>query len=109
MMVVVLGGAESATGSAVNSVGAGASEVTLVYREPVWRIPYFIGGFVNFKRIFYIRAQEDMFRSCGIGAVSRAARSIARPLAWAKWRALESLTTRPCTPREGGVLAEGWI
>ena len=40
--VVVLGGSKSATDIAVNSVNAGASEVTLVYREPVWRIPYFI-------------------------------------------------------------------
>ena len=37
--VVVLGGSKSATDIAVNSVNAGASEVTLVYREPVWRSP----------------------------------------------------------------------
>jgi cation diffusion facilitator CzcD-associated flavoprotein CzcO len=89
--VVVLGGAKSATDIAVNSVDAGASSVTLVYREPVWRIPYFIGGLVNFKRIVYIRAQEEMFRGWGIGAVSRAAHAIAAPLIWANWRGLESL------------------
>jgi dimethylaniline monooxygenase (N-oxide forming) len=89
--VVVLGGSKSATDIAVNSVNAGASEVTLVYREPVWRIPYFIGGLVNFKRILYIRAQEEMFRSWGIGALSRAAHAIAKPLVWANWRGLESL------------------
>jgi cation diffusion facilitator CzcD-associated flavoprotein CzcO len=89
--VVVLGGSKSATDIAVNSVDAGASEVTLVYREPVWRIPYFIGGLVNFKRILYIRAQEEMFRSWGIGAMSRAAHAIAKPLVWANWRGLESL------------------
>jgi dimethylaniline monooxygenase (N-oxide forming) len=89
--VVVLGGSKSATDIAVNSVHAGASEVTMVYREPVWRIPYFIGGLVNFKRILYIRAQEEMFRSWGIGAVSRAAHAIAKPVVWANWRALESL------------------
>ena len=69
--VVVLGGSKSATDIAVNAVNSGAAEVTLVYREPVWRIPYFIGGLVNFKRILYIRAQEEMFRSWGIGALSR--------------------------------------
>src|SRR5258705_7593589 len=46
--VVVLGGSKSATDIAVNSVDAGASEVTLDYREAVWRIPYFIGGPVKF-------------------------------------------------------------
>jgi cation diffusion facilitator CzcD-associated flavoprotein CzcO len=89
--VVILGGSKSATDIAVNSVHAGASEVTLVYREPVWRIPYFIGGLLNFKRILYTRAQEEMFRSWGIGAISRAAHAIAKPLVWANWRALESL------------------
>ena len=72
--VVVLGGSKSATDIAVNAVNSGAAEVTLVYREPVWRIPYFIGGLVNFKRILYIRAQEEMFRSWGIGAMSRVSR-----------------------------------
>jgi dimethylaniline monooxygenase (N-oxide forming) len=65
--------------------------VTLVYREPVWRIPYFIGGLVNFKRILYIRAQEEMFRSWGIGAMSRFAHAVAKPFVWANWRGLESL------------------
>ena len=89
--VVVLGGSKSATDIAVNSVNAGASAVTLVYREPVWRIPYFIGGLVNFKRILYIRAQEEMFRGWGLGAVSRVAHAIAKPFIWANWRGLESL------------------
>jgi cation diffusion facilitator CzcD-associated flavoprotein CzcO len=89
--VVVLGGSKSATDIAVNSVQAGASEVTLVYREPVWRIPYFIGGLLNFKRILYIRAQEEMFPGWGLSALSRAAHAIAKPLVWANWRGLESL------------------
>jgi len=89
--VVVLGGSKSATDIAVNAVNSGAAEVTLVYREPVWRIPYFIGGLVNFKRILYIRAQEEMFRSWGIGAMSRLAHAVAKPLVWANWRGLESL------------------
>ena len=89
--VVVLGGSKSATDIAVSAVKSGASEVTLVYREPVWRIPYFIGGLVNFKRILYIRAQEQMFSSWGMGALARLARVIAKPLVWANWRGLESV------------------
>jgi dimethylaniline monooxygenase (N-oxide forming) len=89
--VVVLGGSKSATDIAVNAVASGASEVTIVYREPVWRIPYFIGGLVNFKRILYIRAQEQMFPSWGIGPPARLAHLIAKPLVWANWRGLESL------------------
>ncbi len=89
--VVVLGGSKSATDIAVNSVNAGASKVTFVYREPVWRIPYFIGGLVNFKRILYIRAQEEMFRSWGIRVTSRIVHAIAKPFVWANWRGLESL------------------
>ena len=89
--VVVLGGSKSATDIAVNAVESGASEVTIVYREPVWRIPYFIGGLVNFKRILYIRAQENMFAGWGLGLLARLAHAIAKPLVWANWRGLESL------------------
>jgi hypothetical protein len=89
--VVVLGGSKSATDIAVTAVTSGASEVTIVYREPVWRIPYFIGGLVNFKRILYIRAQEQMFASWGIGPLARLAHMIAKPMVWANWRGLESL------------------
>jgi dimethylaniline monooxygenase (N-oxide forming) len=89
--IVVLGGSKSATDIAVHSVKAGASEVTLVYREPVWRIPYFIGGLVNFKRILYIRAQEEMFRGWGLSAASRVKHAIAAPFIWANWRGLESM------------------
>src|SRR6201995_846155 len=89
--VVVLGGSKSATDIAVNAVNSGASEVTIVYREPVWRVPYFIGGLVNFKRIIYIRAQEQMFASWGIGSGAQLAHAIAKPFVWANWRGLESL------------------
>ncbi|WP_315701064.1 MULTISPECIES: NAD(P)/FAD-dependent oxidoreductase [unclassified Bradyrhizobium] len=89
--VVVLGGSKSATDIAVNAVKSGAREVTLVYREPVWRIPYFIGGLINFKRILYIRAQEQMFASWNIGPLARLAHAIAKPFVWANWRGLEAL------------------
>jgi dimethylaniline monooxygenase (N-oxide forming) len=89
--VVVLGGSKSATDIAVNAVESGASDVTIVYREPVWRIPYFIGGLVNFKHILYIRAQENMFPGWGLGPLSRLVHVLARPMVWANWRGLESL------------------
>jgi dimethylaniline monooxygenase (N-oxide forming) len=111
--VVVLGGSKSATDIAVHSVKAGASEVTLVYREPVWRIPYFIGGLVNFKRILYIRAQEEMFPGWGLSAMSRIKHAIAKPFIWANWRGLESMLKAqfklgkcdmvPSTPIENGI------
>ena len=104
--VVVLGGSKSATDIAVNAVNAGASEVTLVYREPVWRIPYFIGGLVNFKRILYIRAQEEMFRSWGLGIGSRIAHAIAKPFVWANWRGLESLLKLQFKLKKCGMVPE---
>lgn len=89
--IVVLGGSKSAADIAVHAVRAGAGSVTLVYREPVWRIPYFIGGLINFKRILYIRAQEEMFRGWGLSAMSRFKHAIAKPFIWANWRGLESM------------------
>jgi cation diffusion facilitator CzcD-associated flavoprotein CzcO len=104
--VVILGGSKSATDIAVNSVNAGASEVTLVYREPAWRIPYFVGGLINFKRILYIRAQEEMFRSWGIGTKSRIAHAIAKPFVWANWRGLESLLKLQLKLKACGMVPE---
>jgi len=89
--VVVLGGSKSATDIAVNAVSAGAQQVTLVYLDPVWRIPYFIGGLLNFKRILYVRAQEEMYRSWDLGLASRLGHALAKPLVWAHWRSLECL------------------
>ncbi|MCR5859095.1 NAD(P)/FAD-dependent oxidoreductase [Mesorhizobium sp. J428] len=111
--VVVLGFSKSATDIAVNAVKSGASQVTIVYREAVWRIPYFIGGLINFKRILYIRAQEKMFPGWGQTAMARINHAIARPVVWANWRALESLLSmqlklkktglKPKTPIETGI------
>src|ERR1700735_2730236 len=104
--VVVLGGSKSATDIAVNSVNAGASEVTLVYREPVWRIPYFIGGVINFKRILYIRAQEEMFRGWGLSTMSRISHAIANPFIWANWRGLESMLKMQLKLKKCGMIPE---
>jgi dimethylaniline monooxygenase (N-oxide forming) len=104
--IVVLGGSKSATDIAVNCVNEGASEVTLAYREPVWRIPYFIGGLLNFKRILYIRAQEEMFRSWGLGAMSRISHAIAKPFIWANWRGLESMLKMQLKLKKCGMVPE---
>lgn len=89
--VVVLGASKSATDIAVNAAENGAAAVTFVYREAIWRVPYHIGGLINFKRILYIRAQEQMFRSWDLSAAAKLAHTVAKPFIWANWRGLESL------------------
>ncbi|MEM1201005.1 MAG: NAD(P)/FAD-dependent oxidoreductase, partial [Pseudomonadota bacterium] len=89
--VVVLGFSKSATDIAVNAAQNGAKSVTIVYRESVWRIPYFIGGLINFKRILYVRKQENMFQGWDLSAFDRMKYAIAAPFIWANWRALEAL------------------
>lgn len=85
--VLVLGGSKSATDLVVNAARNNAKSVTMVYREPVWRLPYFIGG-VNFKRLLYIRAQEAQFNGWGRrSTISR----LTRPFIWANFRGLEAL------------------
>ena len=91
--VVVLGFSKSATDIAVHAANNGAKSVTIVYLESVWRIPYFIGGLINFKRILYIRKQENMFQGWGLSTLDRFKYAIAAPFIWANWRALESLLT----------------
>ena len=94
--VLVLGFSKSATDIAVNAVKAGARSTTIVYRESVWRIPYFIGGLINFKRILYIRAQENMFPAWAQTRMQKINHAIAKPFIWANWRALESLLSIQC-------------
>lgn len=88
--VVVLGGSKSATDIAVNAAESGASQVTMVYRDNVWRIPYYVGG-INFKNLLYMRAQEMQFNSWGRGPVKRAFAALTKPLVWANFRGLEAL------------------
>ena len=88
--VVVLGGSKSATDLVVNASKNGARSVTMVYREPVWRVPYFVGG-INFKRLLYMRAQEQQFNSWGRSAASKALFAAFKPLIWANFRGLETL------------------
>lgn len=88
--VVVLGGSKSATDLAVNAANSGAAQVTWVFREPVWRVPYFIGG-INFKRLLYIRAQERQFNGWGRSPLKKALAAVTKPLVWANFRGLETL------------------
>lgn len=88
--VVVLGGSKSATDIAVNAAKNGARSVTLVYRENVWRVPYFIGG-INFKRLLYMRAQEVQFNGWSPSPVGRVLSTVLKPLIWANFRGLEAL------------------
>ncbi|TGD98569.1 flavin-containing monooxygenase [Methylobacterium nonmethylotrophicum] len=101
--VVVLGYSKSATDVAVSAVRHGAAAVTIVYREPAWKIPYFFGGLVNFKRILYCRAAEAMFLPFDAGPVRRLAHRLATPLIWANWRALEALLTAQFALRRSGL------
>lgn len=104
--VVVLGFSKSATDIAVNAVQAGAAKVTIVYLKSVWRIPYFIGGLINFKRILYIRAQENMFAPWGLSAFGRFKHAIAKPFVWANWRGLESLLKIQLKLKKTGLVPE---
>lgn len=88
--VVVLGGSKSATDIAVNAVNSGARSVTWVYLEPVWRVPYFVGG-INFKRLLYMRAQEQQFNAWGKTGLQRVIAAVFKPLVWANFRGLETM------------------
>lgn len=111
--VVILGFSKSATDVAVNAVQQGAASVTIVYLEPVWRVPYHFGGLINFKRILYCRASEAMFPGWEMSWGEKLRHALTKPLVWANWRALESLLTmqfglkklgmRPSQPIENGI------
>ncbi|MBP7241051.1 NAD(P)/FAD-dependent oxidoreductase [Amaricoccus sp.] len=107
--VVVLGGSKSATDLAVNAAKNGAKQVTLVYRENVWRIPYFIAG-INFKRLLYMRAQEMQFGGWGKRSPLRAmAATAARPLVWANFRLVETLLKAQVPMKKWNMVPEARI
>ncbi|MEM7694818.1 MAG: NAD(P)/FAD-dependent oxidoreductase [Pseudomonadota bacterium] len=101
--VVVLGFSKSATDVAVNAVQNGAKSVTIVYLRSVWRIPYFLGGLINFKRVLLIRAQERMFPSWRLSRGAKLAHTIAKPFVWANWRAVEALLTAQLKLKKTGL------
>jgi cation diffusion facilitator CzcD-associated flavoprotein CzcO len=91
--LVILGFSKSATDIAVQAAEAGAASVTLVHRDVAWKLPYFFGGALNFKRILYTRLAEAMFLPFDAGPARRLAQRAFAPLVWANWRALEALLT----------------
>ena len=56
----------------------------------VWRVPYFVGG-INFKRLLYMRAQEQQFNAWGKTGLQRVIAAVLKPLVWANFRGLETL------------------
>ncbi|MFZ9119804.1 MAG: flavin-containing monooxygenase, partial [Paracoccaceae bacterium] len=101
--VVVLGGSKSATDIAVNAANNGALSVHWVYLEPVWRVPYFVGG-INFKRLLYMRAQEQQFNAWGKSFLQRVVAAIFKPLVWANFRGLEMMLKTQLGLRKYGLL-----
>jgi len=106
--VVVLGFSKSATDIAVNAAQEGAKAVHIVYREPIWRIPYFVGG-INFKHLLYMRAQEIQFNGWGRSALVRLAAAIARPFVWVNFRGLETLLKLQLGLGKFGMVPKGAI
>ena len=111
--VAVVGFSKSATDVAMSALAEGARTVSVIYRQATWKIPYFFGGVVNFKRILYCRASEAMFMPWAPSRAGRTARRLLAPAIRANWRALEALLTmqfglnklglRPDTPIEDGI------
>jgi dimethylaniline monooxygenase (N-oxide forming) len=89
--VVVLGYSKSATDIAMQALAANVRSVTMVYREANWKIPHFLGNFVNFKNVRYCRASEVAFMPWSPSVIGRFVRRLLDPLIWANWRALEAL------------------
>lgn len=101
--IVVLGGSKSATDIAVNAVKNGAKSVKLVYLENVWRVPYFVGG-INFKRLLYMRAQEQQFNQWGKNPLQRMIAAALKPLVWANFRGLETLLKTQLKLKKHGMV-----
>ncbi|MEM9584841.1 MAG: NAD(P)/FAD-dependent oxidoreductase [Pseudomonadota bacterium] len=101
--VVVLGGSKSATDIAVNAANNGARSVHWVYLEPVWRVPYYVGG-INFKRLLYMRAQEQQFNAWGKTGLQRVIAALLKPLVWANFRGLETLLKTQLGLRKYGMV-----
>ncbi|MEL6521311.1 MAG: NAD(P)/FAD-dependent oxidoreductase [Pseudomonadota bacterium] len=106
--VVVLGGSKSATDIAVNAAQNGAKSVHWVYLEPVWRVPYFIGG-INFKRLLYMRAQEQQFNAWGKSGFQRIVAALFKPLVWANFRGLEALLKAQLGLKKHGLVPKAPI
>ncbi len=107
--VAVVGFSKSATDIAMGALAEGARTVSLIYRRASWKIPYFFGGVVNFKRILYCRASEAMFMPWEPSRAGRLARRLLAPAIWANWRALEALLGLQFGLKQAGLRPDGRI
>jgi cation diffusion facilitator CzcD-associated flavoprotein CzcO len=104
--VVVLGYSKSATDLAMEALAAKARSVTVIYRKPTWKLPYFFGNFVNFKNILYCRALEAMFMPWSPSTIGRFLRKLFAPFIWVNWRALEALLELQFNLKRNGLRPE---
>ena len=91
--VVVVGYAKSACDVAAASV-ATASEVTLVYRRALWKMPKYLFGVVHLKDFLTTRFSESLFRYRTLRGLERALHTIGRPFVRLFWRGIERAIRR---------------
>jgi dimethylaniline monooxygenase (N-oxide forming) len=89
--VVVIGGSKSATDICVNALANGARQVHMVYRRDVWRVPYRVAGFINFKHLFFTRFQEAQYRDWAPRGIGATVMRVARPLSQLSFKAVETI------------------
>jgi len=92
--VLVLGFSKSATDVAMNAIKEHATQTTLVYRKPTWKVPYFFANTINLKNILFSRASEALFPPYRATGKERFLHRVGKPLVWGNWRMLELLLKR---------------
>ncbi|MHC5822506.1 MAG: flavin-containing monooxygenase, partial [Nostoc sp.] len=88
--VVVVGFGKSACDIATVAANT-AKESTLVFRQPLWKIPRFFLGLVNLKYILLTRFSEAWFPWRQMGRLESLLHTLGKPLVWAFWRTNETL------------------
>ena len=88
--VVVVGFGKSACDIATVAANT-ARESTLIFRQPLWKIPRFFLGLVNLKYILLTRFSEAWFPWRQMGRLERLLHTLGKPLVWAFWRTNETL------------------
>ncbi|MBE9104248.1 NAD(P)/FAD-dependent oxidoreductase [Nostoc cf. edaphicum LEGE 07299] len=88
--VVVVGFGKSAIDIA-NFAATKSKECTLVFRQPLWKIPQFFLGMVNMKYIFLTRFAEYWTPYHKLQGWEKWLHSFGKPLVWVFWRLNEIL------------------
>lgn len=88
--VVVVGFGKSACDIATLAANT-AKKSTLVFRQPLWKIPRFFLGLVNLKYVLLTRFSEAWFPYRQMGRIERVLHTLGKPLVWGFWRANEML------------------